>query len=216
MPPHGRSTSARREQRVAICGPVRDRLGGGSPPPAAPPPDDFLLEWYKLTREPELELNKATLAYELELARLVVLLNGAAAGAFLTLTGAIWKEGARPAFVWVAGAIISWLIGLLAAAIATDRAYRAQREFTRAFRFRRQGEELRRIKGTTIGLGDLGIDSADPVSAATAARARAGLWTDMVAYFRNAAVFFFILGGVLALVAPTAWGNDRARGHHVR
>ena len=167
---------------------------------------DFLLEWYKLHRLHELELNKATLAYELELAKLLVLLNGAAAGAFLTLTGAIWKEGARPAFYWVAGAIISWLIGLLAAAIYTDRAYGVQREYTRASRFRRQGEELRRIRelrknGTVIERRHLGIGADDPVDEAIRARTKADERSGMVPRFRYVAVFFFILGGVLALIS---------------
>jgi hypothetical protein len=108
-------------------------------------PPDFFLEWYKLHRQHELELNKATLAYELELAKLFVLLNGGAAGAFLTLTGAVWKDGPRPVFAWIACAITFWLIGLFMAAVATHQAYRTQSEYTKAYRFRRYGEELRRV-----------------------------------------------------------------------
>jgi hypothetical protein len=167
----------------------------------AGPPKDFLLEWYKLHRAHELELNKATLAYELELAKLLVLLNGAAAGAFLTLTGAIWKEGTHPAFDWIAVAIALWLFGLLAAAIATDVAYRAQSEFTRAYRLRRQGEELRQISGMGIAPIHLGISSNDPTSDATRAQALAVLWSGSVVYFRYLAVLLFLLGGGSALFA---------------
>jgi hypothetical protein len=158
-----------------------------------------MLEWYKLHRAHELELNKATLAYELELAKLLVLLNGGAAGAFLTMTGAIWKEGTHPAFAWVAGAIAAWLFGLLAAAIATDRAYKAQREYTKAYRFRRQGEELRQIeelkkKGIEIDRRHLGIGSNDPTEEATVARTRAEDSSKSIRYFRYPAVVLFVLG----------------------
>jgi hypothetical protein len=121
------------------------------------------LEWYKLHRQHELELNKATLAYELELAKLFVLLNGGAAGAFLTLMGAVWKEGPRPSFAWATCAIASWLTGLFMAAVATQRAYRAQREYTVAYRYRRHVEELRRIgrwcERSLIASKHLGIPS---------------------------------------------------------
>jgi hypothetical protein len=174
-----------------------------SPPPANLP-TDFLLEWYKLHRAHELELNKATLAYELELARVLVLLNGAAAGAFLTLTGAIWKEGPRPAFWGVAGAVISWLVGLLVAAAATDWAYGAQTEYTRAYRLRRNGEELRRIKGTGIKQRHLGISVYSMHEAedrADAARNLANRWSCIVPKLRYGAVVLFFVGGCLALAA---------------
>jgi len=126
---------------------------------------DFLLEWYKLQREHELELNKATLAYELELARLLILLNGGAAGAFLTLIGTVWKEQARhDSLGWVCVAIIAWLIGLVVASFAIHRAYEIQRDYSTAYRYRRQLEELRRINELGVEFDDLGImvDHAEP------------------------------------------------------
>ena len=118
---------------------------------------DFLLEWYKLQREHEIELNKATLTYELELAKLLVLLNGGAAGAFLTLIGTVWKEGRHPSLVWLAVAILSWLIGLLVAALTIHKAYEIQRDYSTAYRLRRQLEELRRVEELGVKPDDLGI-----------------------------------------------------------
>jgi hypothetical protein len=181
---------------------MKERAPDSLPP--AHSPTDFLLEWYKLQRAHELELNKATLAYELELAKLLVLLNGAAAGAFLTLTGAVWKEGPRPAFWGIAGAIICWLLGLLVAAGATDWAYGAQKEYTKAYRLRRNGEELRRIEGTGIRRRHLGIDAYsvdDAEEKADAARKLAGRWSKFVPMLRYGAVFLFFVGGCLAVAA---------------
>jgi hypothetical protein len=170
-----------------------------------------LLEWYKLHRAHELELNKATLAYELELAKLLVLLNGAAAGAFLTLIGAVWKDGTRPTVCLVFSAIGAWLAGLLMAAVTTDLAYRAQSKYATAYRFRRQGEELRRIHGTGIKQEHLGIEqtaaggeqstSEEKAIEADSARSRArDLWR-CSCFTRYAAVCLFIVGGLCALFA---------------
>jgi hypothetical protein len=123
-----------------------------------------LLEWYKLHRAHELELNKATLAYELELAKLFLLMNGAAAGAFLTLIGTVWKDGPRPSYGLVASAIASWLAGLAAAAIATYMGYEGQREYTRAYLYRRRGIEAKLIQHKNLTLNveiepkDLGLE----------------------------------------------------------
>jgi hypothetical protein len=172
----------------------------GTPAPAIPP-SDFLLEWYKLHRQHEMELNKATLAYELEWAKLLLLLNGGAVGAFLTLTGAVWKDGPRPSFWLVAVAIMGWLIGLIAAAFATDCAYRMQKEYTRAYRFRRYGEELRRLKWVGLEPGLLGTDEDGPTAKAGKARASAEGWSKWVSICRWAAVVLFILGAISALAA---------------
>jgi hypothetical protein len=178
--------------------------------PVAPTsPPDFLLEWYKLHRQHELELNKATLAYELELAKLLVLLNGAAAGAFLTLTGAVWKDGPRPSFWWLVAAIVLWLAGLVAAAVATHRAYKIQREFTKAYRFRRHGIELKQIEGLPLDQRLLGIkkdqeQEANPFywsgeadkARKTAEDLSKNIWTA-----RWWAVGLFVLGAVSGLAA---------------
>jgi hypothetical protein len=165
---------------------------------------DFLLEWYKLQRAHELELNKATLAYELELAKLLVLLNGGAAGAFLTLLGAVSKDRPLVTSMWTGGAILAWLIGLLVATSATHEAYEIQSGYSKAYRLRRQGEELRRIQGSGIKASQLGIEKdeieelikeADNVR--TEARARSeNIWVT-----RYLAVALFLLGGFFGLLA---------------
>src|SRR5262249_2044068 len=115
-------------------------------------------------------------------------------------------------FFWVASAIISWLVGLLVAVITTDWAYGAQREITRAFRFRRYGEELRRIQelsrnhGTAIEPQHLGIDAevtsvGRAAEMANATRTRAGRWSNALPYLRYLTVFFFAMGAVSALIA---------------
>jgi hypothetical protein len=171
--------------------------------PDKPDTTDFLLEWYKLHRAHELELNKATLAYELELAKLFIALNGVAAGAFLTLLGAIWKDGPHPAFWAVAGAITCWMLGLFAAAYTTTEAYEVQRNYTRAYRLRRHGEELRRIRGAGQVLpGHLGIEaSGDYANAANDARKAAEERQTSLTDLRLWAVGLFMAGGFFALAA---------------
>ena len=180
---------------------------------------DFLLEWYKLQREHELELNKATLAYELELAKLFVLLNGGAAGAFLTLIGAVWKEQRHPSLGWVCVAIVAWLIGLVVAAFAIRRAYEIQRDYSTAYRYRRQLEELRRIEelkklGVKVEADDLGImadktkigEPQKPLAekikdAANCMRKKASAKSERIWLPQYSAVMMFVLGSLFALVA---------------
>jgi hypothetical protein len=171
---------------------------------------DFLLEWYKLQRQHELELNKATLAYELELAKLLVLLNGGAAGAFLTLLGAVWKDASpHPSLTWTAAAIVSWLIGLFVAFLTIHQAYEIQRGYSKAYRLRRQGEELRRIKNLGVDESHLGI-AGNIKEDLEKTRRDADDKSDKIWLSRYSAVAMFVLGGLFALVAFTCSNTPAA------
>jgi hypothetical protein len=88
---------------------------------------EFPLEWYKLHRQHELELNKATLSYEQERFRFLAYLNGGAAAAFVTLLASLWKDVSRPnLFSYVA--LVLWITGLLIAWGAWSYAHRGQSE----------------------------------------------------------------------------------------
>jgi hypothetical protein len=74
-------------------------------------------------------------------------------------------EGATTPFFGVGlCGIVAWLIGLVVAAFAISRAYETQRDYTIAYRYRRQLEELRRIKelGDKVKADDLGIMEDKP------------------------------------------------------
>jgi len=103
--------------------------------------EQLRLEKYVGLRNHELELNRATAAFEHAALKPLTLLNGGATVAFLTLLGAVWKEGNAPSIEWVGAAIGSWCLGLVLAAVATAFGYFSQRAFTRRVKRQRQAEE---------------------------------------------------------------------------
>jgi hypothetical protein len=106
---------------------------------------DFALERYKADREHELELNKATAAYEHAWIRAATALNGGAAAAFVTLLGVVWKTGEHP-WPWAVAALLSWAMGLLVISAATNKALQAQVRYADGLRLWRETEEVRRFK----------------------------------------------------------------------
>ena len=67
--------------------------------------EDAKLVRYKAIRAHELELNRATGAFEHAALRPVVILNGGALVAFLSLLGAVWEPDNKPAIHDVSVAI---------------------------------------------------------------------------------------------------------------
>src|SRR2546422_6759237 len=78
------------------------------------------VEVYKAVRAHELMLNEAASAFEHAVIAPLVVLNGGAVVAFLTLVGAIKdpEPGLGPDGSWVAAATMIWAAGLVAAALA--------------------------------------------------------------------------------------------------
>ncbi|MEM8759265.1 MAG: hypothetical protein AAGE83_02940 [Pseudomonadota bacterium] len=105
--------------------------------------ESFLRAKYALDRELELELNRGAAAYEQEVLRTLVLLNGGAAAAFLGLYGALAETGAAspPALMPTVLALVAWGGGLLAAGTASVLGLWAQQRFAQARRLKRQALE---------------------------------------------------------------------------
>lgn len=100
---------------------------------------DAELAVYDAQRQHELELNRVSAGLELAFVSPTLLLNGAAAVAFLTLLGAASASDSRIQLDLGAArlAIAIWCLGLLVAALAVGAAHQSQRQFTRAVRARR-------------------------------------------------------------------------------
>jgi hypothetical protein len=105
---------------------------------------------YRTQREHEIELNKATAAFEHAIVSPLFLLNGGAAVAFLTLLGTTSKaDSSFKINLWFAVLAASlWASALIAAAVAVQAGYESQRHFTRAVRVRRELIEV------TLDVGD--------------------------------------------------------------
>jgi hypothetical protein len=105
---------------------------------------DFALERYKADREQELELKRATDAYEHAWIKAATTLNGGAAAAFVTLLGIVWKTGEHP-WPMAVSALLCWAVGLLLTSAATNRALQAQIRYADGVRLWRETEEFRRF-----------------------------------------------------------------------
>jgi hypothetical protein len=95
---------------------------------------------YESQRAEEVELVKATGAFEQAVLSPLFLLNGGATVAFLTLLGAASAEDSRLDISPVLSglATMAWSFGLLSATWAVRKGYESQRKFTQAVRLRRQ------------------------------------------------------------------------------
>ncbi|MEM7528027.1 MAG: hypothetical protein AAF416_10135 [Pseudomonadota bacterium] len=105
--------------------------------------ETFLREKYALDRELELELNRGAAAYEQEVLRTLVLLNGGAAAAFLGLYGTLAENGitSPPALIPTIVALVAWGGGLLSAGSASVTGLWSQQRFAQARRLKRQALE---------------------------------------------------------------------------
>jgi hypothetical protein len=100
------------------------------------------VERYKALRQHELELNKATAAFEHASLQPLTYLNGGALAAFMALIGAIWKDAQSSLVISnVKWALIAWSAGLISAAFSTGMAYRSQRYFSIGARLEREAFE---------------------------------------------------------------------------
>jgi hypothetical protein len=99
---------------------------------------------YQAQRAHELELNRATATFEHAVISPVLLLNGGATVAFLTLLGATSaeKSSLTLSVTWATLAVGIWAIGLVVGAIAVRSGYRSQQRFTQAVAGRRRQMEL--------------------------------------------------------------------------
>jgi hypothetical protein len=167
---------------------------------------DFSLEWYKLHRGHELELNKAALAYEHERLKFLAYLNGGAAGAFLTFFAAMWKDSPRPGLSTFV-AIACWTVGLCMAWWAWTVAHRGQSAFVTAYRMRRYAEEFRREPHLRAGIEERyppPRSAPDPPSfeglhkAADAWRKEAAQRGSKAWVIANASVLLFAAGAISA------------------
>jgi hypothetical protein len=101
------------------------------------------IEVYKAIRSHEIMLNQATSTYEHATVAPLILVNGGAAVAYLTLAGALSRNGsglALPA-VWAVTAIASWGFGLIFAQLMVGYGLKEQRSWARRERMNRQRYE---------------------------------------------------------------------------
>lgn len=155
----------------------------------------FVLHKYALDRAYELELNRFTHAYEMEQAKLLFILNGAAFALLLGLLK-LGPAAGEPRLVILAAGL--WLLGLLTATVAGCLALEAQRAFARAYHRRRAREtdfglfEMVDATGAAVGR-EVHLAIADRARADGERRAR---WVPRAAY---ASLGAFLSGGVAAL-----------------
>ena len=104
--------------------------------------DGVSSEIYNAVKEHELELNRATAAFEHAALKSGIILNGGAATAFTTLIGAI-NEGTTGNIDQLFGflAVGSWTVGLVCAAVAVGLGWHSQRAYTRYMKRQRSALE---------------------------------------------------------------------------
>jgi hypothetical protein len=95
---------------------------------------------YEAVRAHELMLNEAVSRFEHARLAPLIALNGGAVVAFLTLLGALLsKDSGRHPNLWLSGlAVAAWVVGLVAAALATTAATAQQRAISAAHRLLRE------------------------------------------------------------------------------
>ena len=168
----------------------------------------FFLEKYRLDRAQEVALNNATAAYEHASLRMLLILNGGSATAFVALFGAKNQNESilDPKFVLLA--ILTWLLGVLIAGFATFEAYRGQSRFTSAYRRRRQAAERRMIaddeKAKQIGLpakGDDVLSDQQIDLESDQLKAQGRRYADGAKVLGGYSLVFFVLGTGFAILS---------------
>ena len=102
-----------------------------------------IIEIYKAMRAHELMLNQATSTYEHATVAPLILVNGGAAVAYLTLAGALSRNGGvlvLPAS-WAVTAVVCWGLGLILAQLMVGFGLKEQRSWARRERMNRQRVE---------------------------------------------------------------------------
>jgi hypothetical protein len=121
---------------------------------------EFLDKKYALDREHELELNKFTHVFEVERLKLLLLLNGGAAGLWLGFLKGGSEHTAAVNLVQTLP-VFAWAFGTLLAAFAFHYALKTQKDFTRAYHNRRRAFEWRFL-GEQFGREDIVLLISDP------------------------------------------------------
>jgi len=103
----------------------------------------FKLIKYQLDREHELELERASVHYEIGFLQAIFFLNGGSATVFLSVVGSQVKRVYSSHPGTLVFAMFFWIAGLLVAIIAGYRAYEAQKTFVSEMRARRHMSALR-------------------------------------------------------------------------
>ncbi len=173
---------------------------------------DFLLQKYQLDRAHELELNKFTHRLEMERLKLLLALNGGAAGLWVTFAQ---SEGSALGAPALALPVIFWIIGVIAASVAIDHTLKSQRGFTQAYHRRRRADEWR-LLSQDLSLAaiaailpkpdkDSGPEAAerDYRAVANAARAEGEAAGKRVKGWVYASIMAFAVGAIVALIGMT-------------
>jgi hypothetical protein len=156
----------------------------------------FLLEKYRADRTHELELNKISAMYELALPQVAVLLNGAAATAFVSFVG----TNLRSVFDNAPGssglALLFWCAGILLALLAGYWSHEVQKGFAKAYRFRRIAIEITLLgHADEILLGhEKGATAECMGTKATKLRTKAGELGGRVKWFGVGSILCFVAG----------------------
>ena len=133
----------------ALCRRSVTRVSDGGPRQGSVDADvSPALETYKAIRAHELMLNQATSAFEHATLAPLLLLNGGAAVAYLTLLGALVGREHPPVLNrWlVAMAVLAWVLGLIAAQVSVTFGYLAQRGYSKSHRIKREQVEQHIIR----------------------------------------------------------------------
>lgn len=174
---------------------------------------EFQLHKYQRDREHELELNKFTHALEVERLKILQLLNGGAFTIFLGFSNLLLYNGGQPRQAGIAAALL-WLLGLGAAAWATQVQLDTQAAFSKAYRLRRTAVEWRELdlddEARNRALGPLKHVKGRPVFAysdsefedeATNARAEGSDQAAQVTRLARASLVLFAVGAILMTIA---------------
>jgi hypothetical protein len=130
-----------------------------------PPAPDSSIEVYKAIRAHELMLNQATSQFEHAAAAPLVLLNGGAAVAYLTLLGAVSDPQTSKlalAAPWAVTALVAWALGLITAQAAVTFGLASQRAYSKAQRMKREDVERHLLEHQPALLGVIALRPPDP------------------------------------------------------
>ena len=159
------------------------------------------IEIYKAVRAHEVMLNQAVSAFEHATYTRLAALNGGAAAAFITLLGTLLKPDGKQTVQPVnrtlaAIAVGLWLLGLLAASIATLCGFERQRTLNVGYRLKR--EEIEHVIDRNSATGGPSQRVSDIIKYGTPKKDKALLW------FRAALLLsagLFVAGAIPALLA---------------
>jgi Flp pilus assembly protein TadB len=175
-------------------------------------PDDFklLFEHLKNAHERELEMIRATAAFEHSALRAVTLLNGGALVVYMALYGALTDLPVG----WALAAGVAWIFGLILAVIATALGFQSQ------FRFRKcRGHQTQiAVKKIELEIAKERSDATTQLNLEVEVKEleetekshgnAASTYRTIAKWFWAICVFVFIVGVILAgisLIETTYW-----------